>query len=292
MVSNATLGGDSAGLFTRFILDPQNSGELLVGTCRMWRGATDGTGFSVITDNFETGGTEACTGGEVNLVRAIAAGGSTDSGGSSNVMYAGTDGLGPVVPGGHTWVTTNVSGGPAAWMDRTGGTNPSGFPVSGIALDKTDPTGRTAYATIMGFHVPHVWKTFNAGISWSDFTDNLPDAPANAVLVDGPARTVYVATDVGVFTSSTGNPSWIEVGPLPAPGGAGFLPNVAVTALRMFNFSGTKKLRASTYGRGLWEFTLAEGPDYQFTSPANVLTTSAGQSDAFSVSLLAENTPR
>ena len=256
----------------------------------MWRGATDGTGFSLLTDNFETGGTETCTGGEINLVRAIAAGGPTERNGSSNVMYAGTDGLGPLAPGGHIWVATDVSGGPAAWVDRTGGTNPSGFPISGIAIDKSDTTGRTAYVTIMGFHVPHVWKTFNAGISWSDFTDNLPDAPANAVLVDGPARTVYVATDVGVFTSSTGNPSWIEVGPLPAPGSAaGFLPNVAVTALRMFNFSGTKKLRASTYGRGLWEFTLAEGPDYQFTSPANVLTTPAGACAAFSVSLLALN---
>ncbi len=46
VVSNATVGGDSAGLFALFILDPQNSAELLVGTCRMWRGATDGTGFS------------------------------------------------------------------------------------------------------------------------------------------------------------------------------------------------------------------------------------------------------
>jgi hypothetical protein len=289
VVSSPTVGGDAAGLFAPFILDPQNSAELLVGTCRMWRGATDGTGFSVLTDNFETGGTETCTGGEVNLVRAIAAGGPTDSDGSSNVMYAGTEGLGPLAPGGHIWVATDVSGGPPAWVDRTGGTNPSGFPVSGIALDQTDTTGRTAYVTIMGFHVPHVWKTFNAGISWSDFTDNLPDAPANAVLVDGTARTVYVATDVGVFTSSTGNPSWIEVGPLPEPGGAGFLPNVAVTALRMFNFAGTKKLRASTYGRGLWEFTLSEGPDFQFTSSANVSTAAAGQSAVFNVSLLAEN---
>ncbi len=74
----------------------------------------------------------------------------------------------------------------------------------------------------------------------------------------------------------------------PPPGGApGFLPNVAVTALRMFNFGGTKKLRASTYGRGIWEFTLAEGPDFQFTSPDNVLTAFAGQNAAFSVSLLA-----
>jgi hypothetical protein len=100
VVSNATLGGDSAGLFTPFILDPQNSAELLVGTCRIWRGAADGTGFSLLTDNFETGGTESCTGGEVNMVRAIAAGGPTDPDGSSNVMYAGTDGLGPLAPGG------------------------------------------------------------------------------------------------------------------------------------------------------------------------------------------------
>jgi hypothetical protein len=289
VVSNATVGGDSGGFVTPFILDPQNSGELLVGTCRMWRGATDGTGFSVLTDNFETGGTESCTGGEVNLVRAVAAGGVKSTAGFSNVAYAGTDGLGPLVPsGGHIWVATNVGGGPGAWIDRTGGTNPSGFPVSGIAIDNSDTTGKTTYMTIMGFHVSHVWKTTDAGVSWTDFTEDLPDAPANAVLVDAPSNTVYVATDVGVFASSTSNPGWNEVGL--APGGSpGFLPNVAVTALRMFNFGGTKKLRASTYGRGIWEFTLAEGPDFQFTSPDSVLTAFAGQNAAFSVSLLAQD---
>jgi hypothetical protein len=291
VVSNATVGGDSGGLFPPFILDPQNSGELLVGTCRVWRGATDGGGFSVLTDSFETGGTDICTGSEVNLVRAVAAGGLKDTAGFSNVMYAGTDGLGPLVStGGHIWVATNVSGGPGAWIDRTGATNPSGFPVSAIALDRSDATGKTAYMTIMGFDVSHVWKTTDAGASWTDFTADLPDAPANAVLVDVPAGVVYVGTDVGVFASSTANAGWTEVGPASAPGDAtGFLPNVAVTALRMFNFGGTKKLRASTYGRGLWEFTLTEGPDFQFTSPDNVLTAFAGQSAAFSVSLLAQN---
>ena len=38
--------------------------------------------------------------------------------------------------------------------------------------------------TIMGFHVSHVWKTTDAGASWIDFSESLPDAPANAVLVD------------------------------------------------------------------------------------------------------------
>ena len=167
VVSNATVGGDSGGFFTPFILDPQNSGELLVGTCRVWRGATDGSGFSVLTDNFDTGSAESCTGSEVNMVRALAAGGLKDTAGFSNVMYAGTDGLGPLLPtGGHIWVATNVSGGPAAWMDRTGATNPSGFPVSGIAIDRSDATGKTAYMTIMGFGVSHVWKTTDAGASW------------------------------------------------------------------------------------------------------------------------------
>ncbi len=291
VVTNATVGGDFGGLFPPFILDPQNSGELLVGTCRIWRGATNGSGFSVLTDNLETGGTESCTGEEINQVRSLAAGGLRSTAGFSNVMYAGTDGLGPLSPtGGHIWVATNVSGGPGAWMDRTGATNPSGYPVSGIAIDRSDTTGKTAYTTIMGFGVPHVWKTTNAGASWTDFTADLPDAPANAVLVDTPAGIVYVATDVGVFASSTAAPNWTEIGPIAVPGAAaGYLPDVAVTALRMFNFGGTKKLRASTYGRGLWEFTLAEGPDFQFTSPDNELTTFPGVPAAFNLTLLAQN---
>lgn len=206
-------------------------------------------------------------------------------------MYAGTDGLGPLVPtGGHLWVATNVSGGPGAWMDRSGATNPSGYPVSGIAVDQSDATGKSAYITIMGFSVSHVWKTTDAGATWTDFTADLPDAPANAVLLDTAASTVYVATDVGVFVSGTAKPAWAEVGPHAIPGSAaGYLPNVAVTALRMFNFGGTKKLRASTYGRGIWEFTLAEGPDFQFTSQDAVLTIFAGQTATFTVKLAAQN---
>ncbi len=290
VVSNATVGGDSGPFFTPFILDPQNSGELLVGTCRVWRGTTDGSGFSALTNNLETGGSESCTGGEVNLVRALAAGGLKDTAGLSNVMYAATDGLGPLVPtGGHIWVATNVSAGADAWVDRTGTTNPSGFPISAVAIDPSDSTGHTAFMTIMGFHVSHVWKTTNAGASWTDFSASLPDAPANAVLVDGSAGTVYVGTDVGVFASGTAIPVWTEVGPAPESGQAGYLPNVAVTALRMFSSGGTRKLRASTYGRGIWEFPLASGPDFIFASPNNELTAFAGQNAAFTATLLAQN---
>jgi len=160
VVSNATVGGDSGPFYTPYILDPQNSGELLVGTCRVWRGATTGTGFTSLTNNFETGSAATCTGSEINLVRSLAAGGLKDSNGFSNVIYAGTDGLGSSMPtGGHVWVTTNASGGSGTWFDRTGAINPGSFPISGIAIDTSDATGNTAYVTIMGFHVSHVWKT-------------------------------------------------------------------------------------------------------------------------------------
>jgi len=286
VVSNATVGGDSGPLFTPYILDPQNSGELLVGTCRVWRGATDGTGFTVLTNNFETGGEASCTGTEVNLVRSLAEGGLKDTSGFSSVIYAGTDGLGPSLPtGGHIWVTTDDTKGAGNWFDRTGETNPQGFPISALALDPSDTTGNTAYMTIMGFHVAHVWKTTTAGRSWTNFTANLPDAPVNAVLVD-PGKnttsgTVYVGTDVGVFSSGTGSASWTEVGPPPGPQQSGYLPNVPVTALRMFNSAGTKKLRASTYGRGIWEFTLVAGPDFEFAVSNNPQTVFAGQTASF-----------
>lgn len=262
VVSSATVGGDSGAYYPPFILDPQNSNELLVGTCRVWRGSSSGAGFTLLSDNFETGGSGICTGAETNLVRTLAAGGPLDNNRLSNVMYAGTDGFGPLIPtipsGGHVWVSTNVADGTATWVDQSGAINPNAFPISSIAIDTSDPSGLTAYVSIMGFHVSHVWQTTNGGVSWLDFTANLPDAPANSVLVDPGSNPlngmVYVGTDVGVFSSPTSAANWTEVGPAPNSGSPGFLPNVAVTALNMSNNGSGKLLRASTYGRGLWQF--------------------------------------
>ncbi|PYV49193.1 MAG: hypothetical protein DMG92_11685 [Acidobacteria bacterium] len=255
--SNA-IGGDTGGFYLPFLLDPQNSGELILGTCRIWRGATVGGSFSLLSPDFETGGTGSCSRDEINLVRSIVAGRAKNPNGLSKVIYAGTSGEGPVISstptGGHIWVTTNADGGPLTWNDVTRAINPQGFPISSIALDSADPLGNTAYVAIMGFHTSHVWKTSNAGNSWTDFTGNLPDAPANSVIVDsGPSLsngTVYVGTDIGVFASSTGTANWTEVGP--PLGQAGFLPNVAVTSLQIFSSGGLRRLRAATYGRGIW----------------------------------------
>ena len=97
------------------------------------------------------------------MVRALAAGGPTNANGSQ-VIYATTDGLGPnnlsAPIGGNVWVTTNataVSGTVSTFTNVTlngpGGSsiNPNQFPISSVAIDSSDPTGNTAYVTVMGF---------------------------------------------------------------------------------------------------------------------------------------------
>ncbi|MBZ5719455.1 MAG: glycoside hydrolase [Acidobacteriia bacterium] len=294
VIGNNEVGGDSGAFYTPYILDPQNTGKIIVGTCRVWRGNSDGSGNgwapgggSALSPDFEPGGVPPCTGGEINLVKALAAGGPI-VGGVSNVIYAATDGLGPAGPGGHIWVTPNAAGGSGTWTDRTGGINPFGYPISGVAIDTSDASGSTAYVTVMGFHTSHVWKTINAGVSWTDFTGNLPDNPANAIVIDSTTSpsTIHVGTDVGVFSSSAASASWTELGPVPG-NGPGYLPNVPVTALRIFNSGGSKLLRASTYGRGVWEFALVTVPDYTNVVSNPTLTIFPTQNATFNGTLTA-----
>lgn len=298
VVSSDTVGGDTGPYYPPYVLDPQNSSELIVGTCRVWRGPSAGGSFTLLSSNFETGGDAICTGQETNLVRSLAAGVLDTTTGFSKVVYAGTDGFGPLVPtsptGGHLWVSTNAAGGTPTWVDQTGSINPDDFPISSIALDTSDPAGLTAYAGIMGFNVSHIWQTTNAGATWTDFTGNLPDAPVNAVLVDpGPTTstgTIYVGTDVGVFYSSNVSPDWTELGPAPTGDSRqspGYLPNVAVTALGMFNTGTTKLLRASTYGRGMWQYPLITTPDFAFSMSNVSMTIFGGQSATFTGDLFA-----
>ena len=101
--------------------------------------------------------------------------------------------------------------------------------------------------------------------------------------VDPTTHIVYVGTDVGVFQSPTSVPAWTEVGPASdsAGGSSGFLPSVAVTALAIFNSGGQKLLRASTYGRGVWQFSLILAPDFQIAVSNTPITAFAGTTPTF-----------
>ncbi len=295
LISSSTLGGDQGAFYTPYILDPKNAGELLVGTCRVWRVSTSATAPLELSDDFDTLGTGVCTGSEINLVTALAAGGPVFANHSS-VVYATTDGFGPLtgIPGGEIWVTTNA--GVKKMSNVTGPINPAGYALGAVALDSSDVSGNTAYVGIMGFSTlshptSHLWRTSTAGASWTNWTGAgataIPNAPVNALLVDSAAGLVYAGNDVGVFVSPISGPSWTEIGPAPGPTTSGFLPNAPVSALRIFNDgAGTKNLVASTYGRGVWIFPLS--PNYSNVISNSAKTIFAGQSAIFNGALVAE----
>jgi len=164
-------------------------------------------------------------------------------------------------------------------------------PPQYAAADPSDPSGKTAYVTVMGFTggTGHIWKTTNAGTTWTDFTGNLPDSPANAVVVYPAMAQVFVATDVGVFASPTSSPTWTELGPVPSSGQAGYLPNVAVMALGIFQSGAQQLLRASTYGRGIWQFNLLTTPDFQLSISNSPQTILVGQTAVFNGTATALN---
>ncbi len=299
VATSSTVGGDDGAFYFPFVLDPQSPSALLVGTCRVWRGSRTGGFYTLLSPNFDTLGSGTCSGSEVNTVTALGAGGPTDSNGSK-VVYATTSGLGSLnlstPTGGRVWITTNATAGIQSFSDATdngpqGSINPNQFPISSVAIDPSDVTGSTAYVTVMGFTggPGHVWKTTNAGTAWTDFTANLPDSPVNAVAVDPAQPQLYVGTEVGVFASSTAAANWTELGPVPGSAQSGFLPNVAVTALGIFYSGGEELLRASTYGRGIWQFGLAVTEDYQIAVSNSPLTVFSGSTGSFTGTLSAVN---
>ncbi|MGA8271551.1 MAG: hypothetical protein WB919_08325 [Candidatus Sulfotelmatobacter sp.] len=299
VVDSSDVGGDDGPFYFPYILDPQSTSSMLVGTCRVWSGPRSGGAFTLLSLNFDTLGTGTCAGTEVNTIRGLAAGGPTNAGGSE-VIYATTDGPGPnnlsIPIGGNVWVTTNataVSGVASTFANVTlngpsgVSINPNQFPISSVAIDASDLTGNTAYVTVMGFTggPGHVWQTTNAGANWTDFSGSTPsklqDSPVNTVVVDPIAHIIYVGTDVGVFQSSTFASAWSEVGPDPGPMTRGFLPDVAVTDLGIFSSEGQKFLRASTYGRGIWQFSLPVVPDFVIAVSNPTQTIFPGQQAVF-----------
>ena len=296
-VPQATVGAaqtayDAALIAAPTLLDPQATTEVMAGTCRVWRGAANGVGWSsanAISGAFDgaLNGTapSECSVSEP-LIRSLAAGGPLSTAASgplagSRVVYVGMAGVvdGGEGVGGAVFVTktADVAWSAGSWVDvatstvtndtvNAGVFNPGGFDISSLAVDAHDPTGATVYATVMGFAAgasasPHVYRSTNFGASWVNVTANLPDAPANAVLVDpNDANTMYVAMDTGVYVTTA--VTTCAVSNCWSPLGTG-LPNSPVVAMEaapmMLTGDGRRgMLRVATYGRGIWSMPLVK----------------------------------
>lgn len=219
---------------TPWLQDPVNAGTIYAGFVNMWRSTNGGNNWTKISSFSNTG-----------TLNAIAV-----SGANNQVLWAAKAGaLYKTNNGGTNWTTiTNV---------------PAGT-ISSIACSNTDPN--RAWITYSGFSGGNkVFQTNDQGVTWLNLSSSLPNIPINYITRQNNSNdALYIATDAGVYFKDSTLTIW-----QPFFNG---LPNVIVTQLAIHYATG--KIRASTYGRGLWESDLyvpgAYAPSASFIADKNI----------------------
>lgn len=150
-----------------------------------------------------------------------------------NVIYAGTDNA-------HLYRTESPSAG--IWTEITSEDLPQHW-ITHIQVHPNNPD--RLWVTYSGYrsgdNKAYIMYSKDAGATWKDVSANLPRAPLNDVVLVG--RKLYVASDVGVFTSGTSRYKWLRLGK--------GLPNAPVNDLRYIPKN--KTLYAGTFGHGVWK---------------------------------------
>lgn len=297
VVSDADVEGDGDTMSTPapFLVDPLDPSQLLVGTCRVWRGPADKSGWSgtnaisAILDNGSTSG--KCDGDA--LIRTMAA--MALPGGGERVylgMYGSANG-GVNLPGHVLSATVNpASSGQPVWHDLTLGPvandinslNKFGLDISSIFIDSHDATGNTAYVTVEGTEnssaaIQVAYRTTDGGAHWTDLNANLPETPASIIVVDPQdANTVYIATDEGVYFTTQVASCALAQSNCWSVFGTG-LPAAPVVALSTSPAGASSPvLVAATYGRGIWQSPLwTAGTSLTSAAPSPTALTFASQ---------------
>ena len=111
-----------------------------------------------------------------------------------------------------------------------------------------------------------VYKSVDKGANWEDITGTLPEVSLNTIeFYENSQEALYLGTDVGIFYRDASMDDWIAFSD-------GFPATATVTDIEFYYEPGEPSedlVRASTYGRGLWESGLFFGtPDADFEASA------------------------
>lgn len=151
----------------------------------------------------------------------------------SNTIYAATlNSIFVTYDGGINW--KNIS-------------NPQANQITYIAVDQNN--NQRAWITNGGFSANSKIFEYNENIGWKNISGNLPNVPVNTVIYqnNSPDR-LYIGTDIGVFYSDYNSSFWEPYGEK--------MPNLIISELEIHY--PTKKIRAATYGQGIWEAPIME----------------------------------
>ncbi|MCX6295530.1 MAG: PKD domain-containing protein, partial [Bacteroidetes bacterium] len=149
-------------------------------------------------------------------------------------IYAATSAaIYKTIDGGTTWTTVIY---PSA----------GGEAITALEISTIDPN--KIWITRSGYISNNkVYKSIDGGANWTNLSGSLSNIPINCVVNQtGTNDGIYVGTDLGVYYIDNDLSSW-----MPFSNG---LPNVVVDELEIHY--GTNKLRAASFGRGLWQTTI------------------------------------
>ncbi|MBL0102930.1 MAG: T9SS type A sorting domain-containing protein [Bacteroidetes bacterium] len=210
---------------TPFVIDPNDAQTIYGGYSDVFKSTDGGLSWNAISSGMT---------GNSNIIALTVA--------PSNSDYIYTATLGQI------WRKTD---GGTTWTDITSGLPTSSVGITMIAVSDSDPD--LVWVSFTGYSAGEkVYASTDGGSSWTNFSGGIPNVPANCIVFqNGSQDLVYVGTDFGVFYT-TGGASWQAYG--------SDLPNVIVSDLEIHY--GASKLRAATYGRGIWEADLASSTLY------------------------------
>ncbi|HWD38196.1 MAG TPA: hypothetical protein VG944_05055, partial [Fimbriimonas sp.] len=217
--------------------DPNNPLILFGGGLSLWKSANPKDGIPHWTALSNNLGGDPYTPNDYISTIAVATG-------HSNIIWLGLN-------NGTVAMTTNGTTASPTWNVISGPNNASDpLPnrmVTKILVDPNDTSGNTVYCCFGGFTSNNLWKTTNGGGNWASVTGTgggiLPQVPIRALAIKPhTASTLYVGTEIGIFSTSNGATTWTTSGDGPN--------DATIYDLEYMNNSSV--LLAGTHGRGVW----------------------------------------
>jgi len=138
-----------------------------------------------------------------------------------------------------------INGG-TSWTNVTGTLPTGSAQLTWVSVEDNDPN--SVWVTFSGYSSGNkVYNSINGGTSWTNYSTGLPNLPTNCITYwNGTKDALYVGCDVGIYYRDSTMSAWTAYNT--------GLPNVSVHDLEIFYPLG--KLRAATFGRGVWEADL------------------------------------
>lgn len=211
--------GDGAWV-TPYIIDPTDHNTLYAGYADVWKTTDKGTTWTKIS----TMNTD-------DKLRSMAIAPS-----DNKVLY--------VANSFQIWKTTDAG---TAWTDVTGDLPTADANITNITIKNND--ANTIWLTMSGYVSGGVYQSTDGGSSWTNISSGLPLLPVYSLVQNKQMTTevdLYAGTELGVYLKR-GSDTWKPYNTS--------LPNVRIGELEIYYDANpaNSKLRAATFGRGLWE---------------------------------------